>query len=74
MILVQLDQILRLPALAVDVLVKTLLAALEVGDDVADVDLLFVAAAQASHPPLISPDGMASSGPHASFRRAPMSE
>ena len=37
---VQLDQVLHLPALAIDVLVKVLRRALERGDDVADVDLL----------------------------------
>ncbi len=38
--LVQLDQVLHLPALAVDVLIKVLRRAFERGDDVADVDLL----------------------------------
>jgi hypothetical protein len=38
--LVQLDQVLHLPALAIDVLVKVLRRAFERGDDVADVDLL----------------------------------
>ena len=38
--LVQLDQVLHLPALAVDVFVKVARRALERGDDVADVDLL----------------------------------
>ncbi len=38
--LVQLDEVLHLPALAVDVLVKVLRRALERGDDVADVHLL----------------------------------
>src|SRR5437762_14019511 len=37
--LMQLDQVLKLPALAVDVLVKVPRRALERGDDVADVDL-----------------------------------
>src|SRR5580704_6180072 len=37
---VQLDQVLHLPALAVDVLVKVLRRAFERGDDVADVDLV----------------------------------
>ena len=36
----QLDEVLHLPALAVDVLVKVLRRALERGDDVTDVDLL----------------------------------
>jgi hypothetical protein len=38
--LVQFDQVLHLPALAIDVLVKMLCGALERGDDVTDVDLL----------------------------------
>src|SRR5512145_1982374 len=38
--LVQLDQVLHLPALAIDVLVEVLRAAFERGGDVADVDLL----------------------------------
>src|SRR5258705_6373277 len=37
---VQLDQVLHLPALAIDILVKVLRRALERGHDVADVDLL----------------------------------
>jgi hypothetical protein len=36
----QLDQILHLPALTIDVLVKMLWRTLERGDDAADVDLL----------------------------------
>src|SRR4029453_936565 len=38
--LVQLDQVLHLPALAIDVLIKMLRRALERSDDVTDVDLL----------------------------------
>ena len=38
--LVQLDQVLHLPALAIDVLVKMLRRTLERGDDITDVDLL----------------------------------
>ena len=38
--LVQLDQVLHLPTLAIDMLIKVLRAALERGHDVTDVDLL----------------------------------